>query len=133
MTYFHLHITAYIYNCTYIFIHRNMITYISYFCNVNNNHCCIDFSYTLFFHLLSLSRGEAKSDQERVEKIGEASVAATHRAIMSNDVRYRRIQNIRRWITSEHRELSRKPFIHMPLTTMCLTVRKSPLLSTIVL
>ena len=45
-----------------------MITDISYFWNVNNHHVYIDFSYALFFHLLSLCRGEAKPDQETVVK-----------------------------------------------------------------
>ena len=46
-----------------------------------------------------------------VMKIGEASLAATHRAVMSYDVKFRKIQNIRRGITLEHREPSRKPYI----------------------
>ena len=37
--------------------------------------------------------------KKTVEKIGEASMAATHRAVISKDVSFRKIQNIRRGIT----------------------------------
>ena len=52
--------------------------------------------------------------KKTVEKIGEASVAATHRAVISNDVSFQKIQNIRRGITLKHREPFRKPYTYDP-------------------
>ena len=37
--------------------------------------------------------------KKTVEKIGEASMAATHQAVISKDVSFQKIQNIRRGIT----------------------------------
>ena len=48
--------------------------------------------------------------KKRVEKIGEAAVAATHRAVMSNDVSFQKLQNRTGSPPENH--------IHMTLTTM---------------
>ena len=56
-------------------------------------------------------------------------MAATHRAVMSNDVRFQKIKNIGRGITVENREPSQKPYTNDPenyvfdleeVSTMCI-------------